>query len=124
MSSIRVDLSKGPCVEAGHDMFEQLVGAHLAASGQEDLLALVNLAMTEILETNPERAACVAVQAAYHGQAMVVKLLGLIAQHRIALDDTGLRADPGIYLRQPERYEKERVGVWNEVREHLNVGRG
>lgn len=53
----------------------------------------------------------------------MVRFLGVITEPRIALDDTGLRADPGIHLREPERYEKERVGVWNEVREHLNVGR-
>ena len=124
MSSICIDLRNGPCVAQGRDMFEQLVGAHMAARNEAELLALVNLSMTEILDTNPEHAACVTVHAAYHGQATVVRLLELVTQQQIALEDAGLRADPGIHLREPERYERERVGIWNEVREHLNVSPG
>lgn len=124
MSAVRIDLQHGPCVRWGHEMFEELVGAHMVAQNEEELELLVTYAMDEIHDASLERAVCVLVNAAYVGQAAVLSLLNLATQQRIALEDAGLDIDPGIRDRDPDRFRWERVDTWDGIRRDLNIPLG
>lgn len=124
MSSIRIDLQHGSCVPRGHDMFQQLVGAHMVAQTEEELDLLVTYSMNEILGSGLQQAVCLSVNAAYYGQAAVLGLLDLATRQRIALEDAGLDADPYTWDLDPDRFDRERVQTWQEVRDDLSISNG
>jgi len=124
VSSMHIDLKHGPCVRLGHEMFQQLIGAHMVAQSEEELQLLVTYSMDEILDSNPQHSVCVTIHAAYYAQAVAMGLLDLATQQRIALEEAGLDVDPGVRQRNPDRFERERLGTWHEVQEELNISLG
>lgn len=121
MSSIRIDLQHGSCVPRGHDMFQQLVGAHMVAQTEEELDLMVAYSMNEILGSGLQQAVCLSVDGAYDGQAAVLGLLDLATRQRIAFEDAGLDADPYTRDLDPDRFDRERVQTWQEVRDDPSI---
>ena len=124
MSSISIDLQNDPEIPRGREMFEHLVGAHMAAGTEDELQLLVRYAMEDFLSSRPEHALRTMTHAAYRGQALVVRLLSLATRQRIALEQSGIEVAPGIRQREPERFDALRLDVWSQVRDDVNFTHG
>jgi hypothetical protein len=121
MSSISIDLRNDPEKPRGREMIEQLVGAHMSAQNEAELLLLVRHSMDELMSASSmANTVRVMTHATYRGQALIVRLLNLATRQRIALEAAGVDVDPGVRQRWPEQFRDERLEIWAEVRDDLN----
>ena len=114
---MNIDLSQDPEIPRGRDLIEELAGAHMSARSEEELQLFVRHSMDDAFSESPEVALRVMVHAAYRGQALLVRLLSLAARQRMALENAGVEVDPGLRQREPARFQRERIGIWAEVRD-------
>lgn len=98
---------------------EHLVGAHMAAQDEDELLHLVRHSMDEVLEAPLEQGVRLMTHAAYRGQALILRLLNLAAGQRLALLDHGVDPDPVSQQSDATRFQDERLSVWIQIREEV-----
>ena len=84
---MRIDLQNDPEIPAGRDLIEHLVGAHLVAADEEELLHMVGVSISELSHADREHSLRVLMHAAYQAQSMIVSLLDLAAEQSLALED-------------------------------------
>lgn len=118
MASLRIDLQNDPERHTGRQLIEHLVGSHMVAGDEVELLHLVRHSLDDLHSMPLDRATRVMTHAAYQGQAMIVRLLDLATRQRAALEDAGLRPDPELTTRDPDRYRDIRLDVWTGIRDH------
>lgn len=106
-----IDLQSDPEVPKGQEMMEELVGAHMVATDDDELLHLVRHALDAALAVAPQTGLRVATHAAYRGQALIVSLLDLATRQRIRLEDAGIYADRPLRW-EAERYRRTRLDLW------------
>lgn len=115
MVKIRIDLQHDPLIPAGRDLIGQLVGAHLSASDEEELLHMVGLALNDVHTSNIGEGMRILTHAAYHAQEIIVRLLEIAAQRGVALQEggTGFASHPS---HDPVAEEKRRL--WSDIRSY------
>ena len=118
MASLSIDLQNDPERDTGRQLMEHLVGSHMVAGDEVELLHLVRHSLDDLHSMPLDRAMRVMTHAAYQGQALIVGLLDLAARQQAALEDAGLHPDPGLSTRDPERYRDVRLDVWTGIRDH------
>ena len=115
MAPINIDLQNDPEIPAGRAMLEHLVGAHMSAQAEDELLHLVRYSMEELLTSNTEHSIRVLTHAVYRGQSLIVKLLDLAATANLTLGEAGIDSDETIQYRNPDRFRYERLSLWHQV---------
>jgi hypothetical protein len=118
MASISIDLQNDPDIPVGRQLLEHLVGSHMVAGDEQELLHLVCHSLDSLHAMPIDRSLRVMTHAVYQGQALIVRLLDLATRQQAALEDAGLRPDPGLATRDPERFRDVRLDVWTGVRDH------
>ncbi|HSJ34698.1 MAG TPA: hypothetical protein VLB85_06545 [Acidimicrobiia bacterium] len=118
MASLSIDLQNDPERHTGRQLIEHLVGSHMVAGDEVELLHLVRHSLDDLHSMPLDRAMRVMTHAAYQGQAMIVRLLDLATRQQAALEDAGLRPDPGLATRDPDRFREIRLDVWTGIRDH------
>ncbi len=94
-------------------MLEHLVGAHMSAQAEDELLQLVRHSMEELLTSSTEHSIRVLTHAVYRGQSLIVKLLDLATAQSLALGEAGIDIDETIQYRDPDRFRYERLSLWH-----------
>ena len=115
VAPINIDLQNDPEIPAGRAMLEHLVGAHMSAQAEDELLHLVRYSMEELLTSNTEHSIRVLTHAVYRGQSLIVKLLDLAATANLTLGEAGIDSDETIQYRNPDRFRYERLSLWHQV---------
>jgi ATP-dependent Clp protease adapter protein ClpS len=118
MASLNIDLQNDPERHTGRQLMEHLVGSHMVAGDEVELLHLVRHSLDDLHSMPLDQAVRVMTHAAYQGQAMIVSLLDLATRLQAALEDSGLRPDPDLAAHDPERYRDVRLDVWTGIRDH------
>jgi len=113
VAPINIDLQYDPEIPAGRAMLEHLVGAHMSAQAEDELLQLVRHSMEELLTSNTEHSIRVLTHAVYRGQSLIVKLLDLATAQSLALSEAGIDIDETIQYRDPDRFRYERLSLWH-----------
>ena len=115
VAPINIDLQNDPEIPAGRAMLEHLVGAHMSAQAEDELLHLVRYSMEELLTSNTEHSIRVLTHAVYRGQSLIVKLLDLAATASLTLGEAGIDSDETTQYRDPDRFRYERLSLWHQV---------
>ena len=103
--------------EAGRELLEQLVGAHMVATDDEELFHLVNVALNDLNGRQGEAKLRMLIHSTYHAQAMINSLLDLATRQEAALEEAGLR--PAWHLpADSDRFHQGRLGIWDRTRDH------
>jgi hypothetical protein len=110
-----VDLQNDPEIPAGREIMEHLVGAHMVASDEEELLHLVRHSLDPALTVSPEKGLRIAIHSSYHGQKLILELLGLATSQQIQLEECGL--DLPIESEESERFKRARLELWLRLRD-------
>lgn len=113
VAPINIDLQNDPEIPAGRAMLEHLVGAHMSAQAEDELLHLVRHSMEELLTSDTEHSIRVLTHAVYRGQSLIVKLLDLATAQSLALGEAGIDIDETIQYRDPDRFRYERLSLWH-----------
>lgn len=108
--TIRIDLANDDSIEEARLLIDQLVGAHLGARNDEELLHMVNFALGELNQRDRLDALRLLVHSAYYAQSLIVDLLDLHA--RCSVVGSGL-ADP---LSTSSGAGDPRLLLWDEIR--------
>jgi hypothetical protein len=116
MSKMRIDLQNDPEIPAGRELIENLVGAHMVAYDQEELLHLVGVSIHEIYSSTPEKSLRIMTHATYHAQALIVGLLDLATRQSMALENAGVSEAVSV-ARDSDRYGVERLDLWLRLRD-------
>jgi len=116
MARVKINLQDDPEVPLGRELLEHLVGAHMVAHDEEELLHLVHHSIDALFATSAERSLRIMTHAAYRGQDLIVRLLDLATSQRMALTDAGIRL-AGTPPRDPERFRSERLDLWSRLRD-------
>ena len=117
MASFSIDLQNDPDRHTGSRLLEHLVGSHMVAGDEIELLHLVRHSMDDLHALPLDRSLRVMTHAAYQGQALIVALLDLATRQRAALDAADLEPDHGIGVRDPDRYRDLRLDIWTRLRD-------
>lgn len=117
MAKLRVDLKHDPEILVGREMFDHIVGAHMAAHSEDELLLLVHHSLDGIQEASQEESIKVMMHAVYHAQALLVDLLGIAARQQIELEDQ--RSDEVHDGRSSYegRFRDHRLDLWARIRD-------
>ncbi len=115
MSRLDIDLQNDPEIPAGKELMEHLVGAHMVAQDEEELLHLVRHSIDVLHSTSSENSIRVLTHAAYRGQALIVRLLDLATSMQIQLEDAGI--DHGSPTQNSDRYTEQRLDLWTHLRD-------
>ena len=109
MVKIKIDLQNDPLIPRGHALMRQLVGAHLSASDDEELLHMVGVALGDVHSSNIDEAMRILTHAAYHAQELIMRLLDTAAERGVALfsDATGSHKDS---------VTEERMNLWLDLK--------
>jgi hypothetical protein len=116
MSRLNIDLRNDPEIPAGRELIEHLVGAHMVAGDEEELLHLVRHSIDGLHSTTPEKSIRLLAHAAYHGQALIVRLLDLAANQQIQLQDADIHHN-GAPTQDSERHREQRLDLWTRLRD-------
>ena len=115
MVKIRIDLQDDPLIPAGRDLIGQLVGAHLSASDEEELLHMVGLALNDVHSSNIGDGMRILTHAAYHAQEIIVRLLEIAAERGVALEELF----GGIPTQLPSSLvTEEKRRLWSDIRSY------
>jgi len=116
MTRLNIDLQDDPEIPAGKELMEHLVGAHMVARDEEELLHLVRHSIDVLHSTSSENSIRILTHAAYRGQTLIVRLLDLATSQQIQLKDAGID-----HQRSPaqdsERYTEQRLDLWTHLRD-------
>ncbi len=110
MVKIQIDLKDDPLIPAGRNLIGNLVGAHLSAVDEEELLHMVGVALSDVHSSNVGEALRIVTHAAYHAQELIVRLLDIAAERGTALEQG---------VRDPHLISRERLRLWAEIREDV-----
>ena len=113
MGGISIDLQSDPDVPLGREVMEHLVGAHMVAHDEKELLHLVRHSIDVLYTTPVERGLRIMTHAAYRGQALILELLDLATRQHLALTDAGLTPAG----EESERFGEERLDLWARLRD-------
>jgi hypothetical protein len=116
MSRLNIDLRNDPEIPAGRDLMDQLVGAHMVAGDEEELLHLVRYAIDVLHSSSPEHGIRVLTHAAYRGQTLIVRLLDLAASQQIQLENADIQHQPPA-TQDSDRHREQRLDLWTSVRD-------
>ncbi len=119
MTRLNIDLRDDPEIPAGRELIEHLVGAHMVAGDEEELLHLVRHSIDVLFSSTPENSLRVLTHAVYRGQALIIRLLYLAANQQIQLEDAGIR----LHRSSPEdldRVREQRLELWIRLRDDQN----
>ena len=105
---MRIDLQHDPEIPAGRDLIEHLVGAHMVATDEEELLHMVGVSVSELSRSDRDHSLRVLMHAAYHAQSLIVSLLDLAAAQSMALDHRNASEDT-------EERRRRRLGIWTDL---------
>ncbi len=94
---------------------EHLVGAHMVAQDEEELLHLVRHSIDVLHSTSSENSIRVLTHAAYRGQTLIVRLLDLATSMQIQLKDAGI--DQRSPTQNSDRYTEQRLDLWTHLRD-------
>lgn len=112
MGKIQIDLQGDPLIPTGRELFNHLVGAHLSAADEEELLHMVGVALSEVHSSNIGEALRILTHATYHAQQLLVRLLEIAAERGVALHEDLSTGD----LTIEARLRGERLELWSELR--------
>lgn len=115
MTSLGIDLQGGPEVPQGREVMDHLVGAHMVAVDEDELLHLVRHSLEPITTTDPKKGRRVATHAVYRGQALIMKLLDLATRQQIQLEGVGVHRDD--VDETSDHYLKIRLDLWLRIRD-------
>ncbi|MDX1468372.1 MAG: hypothetical protein R3258_03435 [Acidimicrobiia bacterium] len=115
MVKIKIDLQDDPLIPAGRDLLGQLVGAHLSASDEEELLHMVGLALNDVHSSNIGEGLRILTHATYHAQEIIVQLLEIGAERGLALEELAGGILPPL-LHEDVAEEKRRL--WSDIRSY------
>ncbi len=110
-----IDLQNDPERPAGREIMEHLVGAHMVATDEEELLHLVRHSFDPALTVAPEKGLRIAIHSSYHGQKLILELLRLVTRQHIQLEDCGLELSPE--SEETERFKRARLELWLRLRD-------
>ena len=110
-----IDLQRDPEIPTGREMMEHLVGAHMVAADQEELLHLVRHSLDPALTVDPDRGLRVAIHSAYRGQQLILELLALATRQQMQLEESGLTPPAGV--EESERFKRTRLELWLRLRD-------
>ena len=116
MSRLNIDLRSDPEIPAGRELIEHLVGAHMVAQDEEELLHLVRHSIDVLHSTSSENCIRVLTHAAYRGQALIIKLLDLAASQQIELENADIRYQPPP-TQDSDRHRQQRLDLWTSLRD-------
>jgi hypothetical protein len=108
---LRIDLQNDPEIAAGRDLVEHLVGAHMVAHDEEELLHMVGVSISEINQSDTEHSLRVLVHAVYRSQSLIVKLLDLATRQSLRQESNQEMTESG------ERFREQRLQLWSETRD-------
>ena len=100
----------------GRELIEHLVGAHMVARDEEELLHLVRHSMDVLFATTPENTIRVLSHASYRGQTLIVRLLDLASSQQIQLEEAGLEHH-GSQTADSDRFKNQRLNLWTRLRD-------
>lgn len=115
VDQISIDLQNDPEIPVGREIIEHLVGAHMVATDQEELLHLVRHSLDPALTVPLDRGLRIAIHSTYRAQSLIVELLELATRQQIALEEGGSRnyvADV-----DSERFKRKRLELWLRLRD-------
>ncbi len=115
MVKINIDLQGDPLIPAGRDLIANLVGAHIAAADEEELLHMVGVALSEVHSSNIAEALRIVTHAAYHAQDLIVRLLNVAAERGIALESSLIGSDGSAEAGQ--RIRAEALELWASLKD-------
>ncbi len=115
VDQISIDLQNDPDIPVGREIIEHLVGAHMVAADQEELLHLVRHSLDPALTVPPNRGLRIAIHSTYRAQSLIVELLELATRQQIALEEGG----SGNYVEDvdSERFKRKRLELWLRLRD-------
>ena len=108
-----LDLQNDPEIPVGREMIEHLVGAHMVAADEEELLHLVRHSLDPALTVPPERGLRIAIHSTYRAQGLIVELLELATRQQIALEEGG----SATHFTDSERFKRKRLELWLRLRD-------
>lgn len=117
MKPTNIDLQNGPEIPTGRELMEHLVGAHMVATDEEELLHLVRHSLDPALTVPAESGRRIATHAAYRGQALILELLDLATRQQLQLEESGFHSDR-LPAPDSERYKRTRLDLWLRLRDH------
>ncbi len=115
VTNLGIDFREDPEVPDGREVMDHLVGAHMVAVDEDELLHLVRHALEPITTADASKGRRVATHAAYRGQALIVRLLDLATRQQIQLDGGEIQSRDADEL--SDRYLKMRLDLWLRVRD-------
>lgn len=110
-----IDLQNDSEIPTGREVMEHLVGAHMVASDEEELLHLVRHCLDPALTVSRERGLRVALHAAYRGQKLILELLGLATRQQLQLEACDLIESSE--NEESERFKRARLELWLRLRD-------
>jgi len=110
-----IDLQNDPDIPTGRELIEHLVGAHMVAADEEELLHLVRHSLDPALTVPADRGVRIAIHSSYRGQQLILDLLGLATRQQIQLDECGLVVP--VESEDSERFKRTRLELWLRVRD-------
>lgn len=115
MDSTSIDLQHDPEIPVGRELIEHLVGAHMVATDEEELLHLVRHSLDPALTVPLERGLRIAIHSNYRAQSLIVELLELATGQQIALEEGGSAS----YVADvdSERFKRKRLELWLRLRD-------
>lgn len=116
MTRLNIDLQDDPEIPAGKELIEHLVGAHMVARDEEELLHLVRHSIDVLHSTTQENAIRILTHAAYRGQTLIVRLLDLAASQQIQLENADIRHQPPP-TQDSDRHREQRLNLWTSLRD-------
>lgn len=110
-----IDLQHDPEIPTGREMMEHLVGAHMVAADEEELLHLVRHSLDPALVVPPDKGLRIAVHSSYRGQQLILELLALATRQQIQIQESGLTLPSE--SEDSERFKRTRLELWLRLRD-------
>ncbi len=96
---------------------EHLVGAHMVAGDEQELLHLVRHSIDVLHSTSSENSIRVLTHAAYRGQTLIIKLLDLAATSQQIQLETPVSTTKDRRRRTQTRFTEQRLDLWTHLRD-------
>ena len=113
---MRIDLQHDKEIPAGRQLLEQLVGAHMVAHDEEELLHMVGVSISELSEHSSDHSLRLLMHAVYRAQSIIVDLLDLSTRQAIALEEGGAGEASDI-SRESEDFRRQQLDIWTRLRD-------
>lgn len=117
MAKLRIDLRHDSEIPVGRELFEHIVGAHMVAHSEEELLLLVHHSLDGIQTATQEESLKVMMHAVYHAQALLVDLLDVAARQEIELEDCRYTATQQHLASHEDRFREHYLDLWTRLRD-------